>query len=381
MDMWYIILEILGEIWWILTESAPFVLFGTFLAGLLYIFLNPEIIYRRLSGNTFGSVFAASLFGIPLPLCSCGVLPVVVSLSKQGANRGAVLSFLISTPESGVDSIAVTYALMDPLMTIMRPLAAFVSAITAGILGVVSGGPETQEAPARPDITCRVDACCSGVDCPADLHKNHHSFWEKMWAAIKYAFGELFEDFAPWFVIGIVAAGILTSLTPAGFLERYLGGGVLTMLIMLAMGIPVYICATASTPLAAALVLSGVSPGAALVFLLAGPATNVASLSVVAGNLGRRAVVIYVTTISVVAVVMGLFTDYLYTTLGVTPRAYAGDSAEFIPEAVKGVLAAAMIILLAVGIYRKLVSKRSSCDDTCSPDSACKIDTAHPHGH
>ena len=379
--MWRIVLDILGEIWWILTESAPFVLFGTFLAGLLYIFLNPEIIYRRLSKNSLGSVFAASLFGIPLPLCSCGVLPVAVSLSRQGANRGAVLSFLISTPESGVDSIAVTYALMDPLMTIMRPVAAFVSAITAGILGVVSGGLEKREATAGPDLTCRVDGCCDGVDCPVELHRNHHTFTEKIGAAAKYAFGELFEDFAPWFVIGIVAAGILTALTPEGFLERYLGGGVPAMLIMLAMGVPVYICATASTPLAAALVLSGVSPGAALVFLLAGPATNIASLSVVAGNLGRRAVVIYVATIATAAVAMGLLTDYLYTSLGVTPRAYAGGASEFLPGAVKSVLAAAMILLLAVGIYRKLTSGHSSCDGTCSAASVCETGGGHAHRH
>ena len=373
--------NILGEVWWILTESAPFVLFGSFLAGLLYIFLNPEIIYRRLSKNTLGSVFTASLFGIPLPLCSCGVLPAAVSLSKQGANRGAVLSFLISTPESGVDSIAVTYALMDPLMTIMRPVAAFVSAVVAGILGIVSGGPETRDAPVKPDLTCRVDGCCDGVNCPVELHNSHHTFLEKVRAAATYAFGELFEDFAPWFVIGVVAAGILTALTPEGFLERYLGGGILTMLIMLAMGIPVYICATASTPLAAALVLSGVSPGAALVFLLAGPATNVASLSVVAGNLGRRATIIYIGTIAVVAVSMGLLTDFLYGTLDITPRAYAGNASEFLPESIKIVLAAAMILLLAVGIYRKLTHRHASCDAACSVAHACDINEERNHNH
>jgi len=379
--MWNILLAILSEVWWILVESAPFVLFGTFLAGLLYIFLNPETIYRRLSKNSLGSVFTASLFGIPLPLCSCGVLPAAVSLSKQGANKGAVLSFLISTPESGVDSIAVTYALMDPLMTIMRPVAAFVSAITAGILGVVTGKSEKDEAPVRPDLTCRVDGCCDGVDCPVDLHKNHHTVGEKTWAATKYAFVELFEDFAPWFVIGVIAAGVLSALTPEGFLERYLGGGILTMLIMLAMGIPIYICATASTPLAAALVLSGVSPGAALVFLLAGPATNAASLSVVAGNLGRRATVIYVATIAVVAIAMGLLTDFLYGALGITPRVYAGDASEFLPESVKIVLAAAMIFLLAVGIYRNFSHGHSSCSDACCASTTCETSEGRSHCH
>lgn len=379
--MWDILLNILSEIWWILVESAPFVLFGTFLAGLLYIFLNPETIYRRLSKNTLGSVFTASLFGIPLPLCSCGVLPAAVSLSKQGANKGAVLSFLISTPESGVDSIAVTYALMDPLMTIMRPVAAFVSAIIAGILGVVTDTSEKNDAPSRPDLTCRVDGCCDGVDCPVELHRNHHTVGEKLWSAMKYAFGELFEDFAPWFVIGVIAAGVLTALVPDGFLEHYLGGGILTMLLMLAMGIPIYICATASTPLAAALVLSGVSPGAALVFLLAGPATNAASFSVVAGNLGRRATVIYVATISVVAVAMGLLTDFLYGALNITPRAYAGDVSEFLPDAVKGVLAVGMILLLAVGIYRKLTHRHSSCDDTCCVATVCETSEGQPHCH
>jgi len=280
-----------------------------------------------------------------------------------------------------VDSIAVTYALMDPLMTIMRPVAAFLSAITAGILGVVTDTSKKNDAPVRPDLTCRVDGCCDGVDCPVELHKNHHTVGEKLWAATKYAFGELFEDFAPWFVIGVIAAGILTALTPDGFLERYLGGGILTMLLMLGMGIPIYICATASTPLAAALVLSGVSPGAALVFLLAGPATNAASLSVVAGNLGRRATVIYIATIAVVAIAMGLFTDFLYGALAITPRAYAGDASEFLPNAVKGVFAAVMILLLAVGIYRKLTHGHSSCDDTCCVATVCENSEGQPHCH
>ncbi|MBN1572235.1 MAG: SO_0444 family Cu/Zn efflux transporter [Deltaproteobacteria bacterium] len=366
--------------WWILKEAAPYVLFGSLFAGLIYIFLNPETIYRHFGKGKVRSVLLASIFGIPVPLCSCGVLPAAVSLRKQGATRGATLSFLISTPESGVDSIAVTYALIDPLMTVIRPISAFISATIAGIADNLTSGEEPETDPKKIDITCKVDGCCDGINCPIEIHRSHHTLFEKLTAAVKYSFGELFEDFALWFVIGVVLAGAITYLAPERLMERYLGGGLHSMLIMLLAGIPMYICATASTPIAAALILSGVSPGAALVFLLAGPATNLASLSVVAGTLGKRSAAIYLATISVVAVSMGLLTDRLYSALGVTPGAYAGKASEFIGEPVKAVLAAVSAILLIIAVYNKYARRKGSCDSTCSVEHIhCEGDHDHHH--
>jgi uncharacterized membrane protein YraQ (UPF0718 family) len=206
----------------------------------------------------------------------------------MGANRGAVSAFLISTPESGVDSIAVTYALLDPLMTIIRPLAAFMTGVLAGFVENLFSWT-TNKKTIQVDLTCPIDACCDGVDCDPAVHKKHHNIWEKSVAGLKFALFEVWGEIALWFFAGVIIAGIITVLVPDDIMSVYIGGGIGSMLIMLVFGIPLYICATASTPIAAALILKGVSPGAALVFLLVGPATNMTSLSVLTGILGKHA--------------------------------------------------------------------------------------------
>lgn len=281
------------------------------------------------------------------------MLPAAASLKKQGANNGATTAFLISTPESGVDSIAITYALLDPLMTVARPVAAFFTAITAGITENLFHSMNDKDN-IKVDLSCQVDGCCNGIDCSPDEHKQHHSFVEKLQAGLKFAVTDIWGDLAGWFFTGILLAGLITALVPSQLFVDYLGGGFSSMLIMLVLGIPLYICATASTPIAAAFILKGVSPGAALVFLLVGPATNITSLSVLFGLLGKRATAIYLLTLSVFAVVCGLILDQLYIGLEFSARAVAGQAAELIPF--QGQLAGA-IILLAFSvrpIYRKL---------------------------
>jgi len=277
-----------------------------------------------------------------------------VSLKKQGANKGAVTSFLISTPESGVDSIAVTYALLDPLMTVIRPLAAFGTAVVAGISANLLD-PEQSGAEALADRRCPVDGCCDGDGCDPHDHRNHHSLAEKLWAGMRYAFTEFWEDLAGWFFIGLLIAGAITALIPDDVFERYLGQGLPSMLIMLAVGIPLYICATASTPIAAALILKGVSPGVALVFLLAGPATNMASLTVLVGMLGKRATAVYLAAIAVSAVAFGLLTDQAYAALGISARAVVGQAAEVVPDWLMLAAAVALMLLSARPLWQKTV--------------------------
>jgi len=258
------------------------------------------------------------------------VLPAAASLKKQGANNGATTAFLISTPESGVDSVALTYALLDPLMTVARPTAAFITATAAGLSeNLLSYNGESSQV--MPDLSCTVDGCCDGIDCSPEDHSAHHSFAEKLWAGLRYAFIDLWGDLVLWFLVGIFLAGLITTLIPAELMTTYLGGGVSAMVIMLAAGIPLYICATASTPIAAALILQGVSPGAALVFLLTGSATNVASLTVLLSILGKRAVAIYLSTIAIFAVTSGLLLDQVYSLFGMSAQAMAGQAAHIIP--------------------------------------------------
>ncbi len=279
-----------------------------------------------------------------------------MSLRKQGANNGATTSFLISTPESGVDSISITYALLDPIMTVARPFVAFVTAAAAGIAENLFNS-DAANAKITPDLTCPVDGCCDGNNCDPEVHRHHHTCAQKLKAGFRFAIFDLWGDLAGWFFIGLILAGLITVLIPDDVFGKYLGSGLPAMLLMLAVGIPLYICATASTPIAAALILKGVSPGAALVFLLAGPATNIASLTVLTGVLGKRATAIYLTAIAVSAVVFGLIVDQVYATFGLSAQAMVGQASEIVPLWA-GLIGALVIVLISAKPIFKAIKDR-----------------------
>jgi uncharacterized membrane protein YraQ (UPF0718 family) len=269
-----------------------------------------------------------------------------------------VTSFLISTPESGVDSIAISYAMLDPVLTVIRPVAAFFTAVVAGITENLGWG-KTEEYNFQPDLSCPVDGCCDGINCNPEAHRRHHSFLEKLKSGLRYAFTDFWEDLAGYFFIGLVLAGLITVLIPDHFFSTYLGSGLVSMLIMLVAGIPLYVCATASTPIAAALILKGVSPGAALVFLLVGPATNMASLTVLMGTLGKRSTAIYLLTIAVCALIFGLTLDEAYRLLDISPQAWIGQTAEALPHwlAATGV---GLLLFISIRPFWRMVRKRLS---------------------
>jgi len=384
------VVGVIRESWEILADSSVYIIFGLLTAGLLRVFLSPAVAAGHLRRGRYLSVIKAALLGIPMPLCSCGVLPAALSLKKQGANNGAVSAFLISTPESGVDSIAATYALMDPVMTVARPVCAFAAAVSAGFAENALFGGEGRVLE-EPDLTCPVDACCTGEDCPPEIHARHHGPGEKLVAGMRFAAGELWGDLAGWFFIGLILAGLITVLVPEEIIVEHLAGGLVSMLLMLAAGIPMYICATASTPIAAALVLKGVSPGAALVFLLAGPATNITSLTVLLGVLGKRGTAVYLAAIAVSAVAAGLILDQVYAVFDLSARAMTGRAADLVPGWTK---IAGAVFLLALSIrplWRKLtrVLTRSGAP-RCGPSCVCPNSEPGPedkdkpscsHGH
>ena len=284
------------------------------------------------------------------------MLPAAASLRKQGANKGATTAFLISTPESGVDSIAITYALLDPVLTVIRPVAAFLTAMTAGFVENLLYWQKNSEEIVV-DRSCPVDNCCDGIDCAEEVHANHHTFVEKILAGIRFGYKEVWGDIAGWFYIGILLAGLITTLVPNDLMATLLGGGVSSMLVMLVVGVPLYICATASTPVAAALIMKGVSPGAALVFLLVGPATNVTSLSVLTGILGKKSTLLYLSILSLCAVLFGLGVDSFYQYAGISPRAIIGEASELVPEIVKLVAVALLLGLSIQPLYGTLRKK------------------------
>ena len=274
------------------------------------------------------------------------MLPAAASFKRQGANRGALASFLVSTPESGVDSIAITYALLDPIMTVVRPLAAFVTGLSAGILeNSISYDSEKQHVSTLSTHTQTHD-CDQKQTSPPD--KLRSTIRDKLVEGVRYAFGDVWGDIVFWFFAGLMLAGIITVFIPEDLSTMMLGGGVLSMLAMLMIGMPVYICATASTPIAAALLLKGVSPGAVLVFLLAGPATNMTSLSVLIQILGKMGTLRYLGVIALVSILFGLGLDELYQYLAIEPKVIIQEAREFMPYSVK-MGSAILLIIVSLG--------------------------------
>ncbi|MCL7486585.1 MAG: SO_0444 family Cu/Zn efflux transporter [Desulfobulbaceae bacterium] len=372
-DVFVIALEILYSSWEVLQEASVYIILGLLVSGLLKVFISPSSVASHLGQGRVLPVLKAALVGIPIPLCSCGVLPAAASLKKQGANNGATMAFLISTPESGVDSISISWALLDPLMTVTRPVAAFISAFAAGVAENFRVLPQVHDQ-SPSDLSCPVDNCCDGSDCLPQEHQNHHTMTQKLVQGIRYAAIELWGDIAGPFFIGVLLAGIIYVVIPEDFFTSYLGGGFGSMLIMLVLGIPLYICATASTPIAAAFILKGVSPGAALVFLLVGPATNIMSVSVLTRLLGKRATILYLVSIAIVSVLFGLGLDKVYELTGLSARATIGTATEIVPLWLKTGSAAVLVLLsapLCISFLRRFFSRRKNdCGCTGSSCSA-----------
>lgn len=290
--------DIAAAFWTTLGDMAPYLLFGFLVAGILSAFLSPELVERHLGGRGLWASIKAAAIGVPLPLCSCGVIPVAASLRRHGAGKGAVTSFLISTPETGVDSILVTWSLLGPVLAVLRPVAAFLSGVLGGwVVDRLDGDAPTagDRDPATPSCT---DECCQ----PA----GKRSRWQQ---AFRHGFVTLPADLARPMLLGLLAAGVISAMVPEDFFAGRLGTGFTGMLVMMAVGIPLYVCASASVPIAASLILKGVSPGAAMVFLMTGPATNAATISVIWKMMGRRTTVIYLAVIAFASLAFGILVD------------------------------------------------------------------------
>ena len=284
-----------------LAEMAPYLLLGFFFAGLLRAFVPKSIYRKHLAPRNMKSVVKAALLGIPLPLCSCGVIPTSVGLRREGASHGACTSFLIATPQTGVDSIAATYSLMGLPFAIVRPIAALFTSMFGGWL---------VNKFAHEDETLSEETTKETAECNCDQHPSP-SFWNNFISAMRYAFVEMLQDVGKWLVVGLLIAALITVAVPNEWLAALHDYKLLNMLIVLAVAIPMYVCATGSIPIAVSLMAKGLTPGAALVLLMAGPAVNSASMLVVGKVFGRRTLRLYLTAIITGAVVFGLCIDYL----------------------------------------------------------------------
>ncbi|MCQ2282626.1 MAG: permease [Bacteroidales bacterium] len=278
----------------LINQMSPYLLLGFLIAGVMHAIIPARFYQKHFSKPSFGSVIKAALFGIPLPLCSCGVIPTAMSLRKEGASNGAVTSFLIATPQTGVDSILATYGLLGLPFAIVRPVAALVTALAGGTLSnLFDRGQES--------------ALCQS--CTPE--QKHVSVIGRLKEALRYAFLDMIQSIGKWLMLGLVIAGLITVFVPQHWFAVFEGNTLASMLVVLAISIPMYLCATGSIPIAVALMLKGLTPGAALVLLMAGPACNMASVLVVRSVMGTRSLVIYLVSVVAGAIAFGCLVDYL----------------------------------------------------------------------
>ena len=293
------------QIFILINEMAPYMLLGFLLAGLMHAFIPQTLYSRYLAHGNFRSVALATLFGIPLPLCSCGVIPTAMSLRREGASKGATTAFLIATPQTGVDSIIATYSLMGVPFAILRPIAALVTALLGGQLVNL-----TESRNAEGVVKGKIESAC-GI-CSGNSPKYHSlSLIYKLKDALRYAFVDMMQDIGKWLVVGLVVAGLITVFVPDSAFEIFKDNSLASMLLVLCIAVPMYLCATGSIPIAVALMLKGLTPGAGLVLLMAGPACNMASILVINKVLGRKTLITYLVSIITGAVGFGLIIDHL----------------------------------------------------------------------
>lgn len=347
-------------------ESAPWMMLGLLIAGLIKESIPTDFLAKHLGGKGIKTTIKAAFIGAPLPLCSCGVIPAALGLRRSGASKNATTAFLVATPETGVDSVSVSYALLGPFMAIIRPIAAVISAIVAGLLvgkeEAMFAAKDVVKQPDHPDsdVCCssqnvsskvdqesccgsakqpiqsapiqssccseskvaQMDACCSSTASSGHDHSHTHghelenrTVWGKIRSGTVFAATDLVRDISVWLLIGLFFAALVKTYVATDFLALW-GDSIWAMLVMVLISVPMYICATASTPIAAGLLMSGISPGAVLVFMMAGPATNIATLGVVLKELGKRALVAYLFGVIAMSIVFGLLTNYLVATYG-----------------------------------------------------------------
>ena len=371
--------EIVERFFWqfvmLFSEMAPFLLLGFLLAGILHVWVPNHLYVPKISKPNFKSVLWSALFGVPLPICSCGVIPTSIALRREGASKGASVSFLISTPATGVDSILATYSLLGGPFAVLRPIAAFVTAMLGGVFTnlVTKNEPETGVAVVGESLEhehhghghcdCEEGRCSCGHEAPD--HHEKAPFAQKVKGTFEYGFVNMIGDVSKWLVIGLLLGALIAAFVPDDFFLFLHEYPLLCMLVVLVLAMPMYTCATGSIPLALALVAKGITPGAALVLLMAGPATSIASMLVVGKAFGRRTLFAYLASIAFGALFFGVIVDTFFMDTFLASMLPHG-SAECHGHGALGVFDYACAMLLAaLMIYAKFAHKGCGCHGGC----------------
>jgi uncharacterized protein len=337
-------MTVLLEILAVALSAAPWLLLGLFAGGLIKAFVPENVLKRMVGGRGLAGISRAAVVGAPLPLCSCGAIPTALALHRGGAGRGPTTAFLIGTPGIGVDSVTLTYALLGPFMALVRAFGAVVTAISTGLLVAMTGG---QPSPALNSAPTCSGGCAKGgcaVDLDTSAHASAMPFSARLRSGMDYAFGELLDDISTWILIGLAAAGVLIAFVPPQVMASY-GSGLLPMLLMAVIGIPLYICATAATPIAAGMLVVGVSPGTVLVFLLTSPITSMATLGILRREMGNAALGCYLFGIISTALLLGLLVDQVVVRAGIDVVGQIGSVQEIMPEWLEWTALAAFLLL------------------------------------
>jgi len=350
-------------------EASPWLLLGLLIAGLMKAWVPSKVLSKHL-GQGKSAIIKAALIGAPLPLCSCGVIPVATELRRSGASASATSSFLVATPETGIDSVSVSYALLGPVFAVYRPIAAIMSAIITGLLVATikdediksahqvhadekSGCCGNKEAVKAKEEPKKITSCCANKD--VSPIKKENIFISKTKQGVYYASTKLIDDIIIWLFIGLIFASLVRAFLPEDFLLSY-GSGLPAMLLMILISIPMYICATASTPIAAGFIMAGLSPGTALVFMMAGPATNISTLGVIRSEMGSRVLIRYLIGVALCALGFALILDFALNFYSINISDQMKHSHELLPKWF-GLSCAGLIAFLSIKPLRRLLIK------------------------
>ncbi len=348
----------ISNLWSLFVDMSFYIVIGLLFTGFLHAFVKKDLVLKHIGKKSTASVVKASVLGVPLPLCSCGVVPTAIYLGKSGGSKGAVVSFLTSTPQTGVDSIIATYGMMGPLFAVYRAFAAFISGIVSGIATNIFCRNDKEEI-IQTKSSCGCSCEGEGSSCSSSKEEDENiTFIAKLKKVFSYGFGEFLDEIAMHFVIGLLIAALISTIIPEQWLANFTNP-IISMLIMLIIGIPMYICSTASIPIALSLIMKGLSPGAAFVFLFAGPVTNIASLTILSKSLGKKILLIYLTSAAVCSIIFGLLLDYIITASGYTGLSdIVASSHEDGHPLYMTVVAIAFGVLVLVSLTKTYIVKR-----------------------
>jgi len=356
--------QFVENLWHILLELSPWLLLGMVIAGVLHVFLPEGFILKHMGGRKFADVFKAVAIGVPMPLCSCGVIPAALGLKKEGASDGASVGFLISTPQTGVDSILVSATFLGWPFAIFKVFAALLSGLVGGVLVNLF-----DKSPAAAAQTHSEKACCHASHAEHPIPQSPRTF--RLKDVLHFALIDLLKDIYRWLLIGILLAALISTLLPENSLKDIpWTQGLPGMLMMLAISIPMYICTTASAPLAASLVAAGMSPGAALVLLMAGPVTNIATLGAILRTFGKNVFAIYLLTVVVLSLLLGGLFNFLLADLPAA-AAHLHHDHSLLHVAAAIFLIALFGYFLTLELRAKRPRKTSANDPSCPH---CKTD-------